>query len=167
MAQAAALGPQLVFGSIDAERVGGMRWLSPTLVGFTLPLVVAMIAFPVLATEGRMVIEILLMVLLLLSIAAYAVSVLMPGALVGFVINKGARTVTLVREGPFANTTTTLAFTDIAGLRATTRYDDDGYGVAVTELVTRAGETVELPLALTPAEVDAGRTALGLAQKGR
>ena len=160
MAQATA-GQQLVFGDIDLSRLGGMRWLSPALVGLTLPFVITLVAFPVLVGEGRVMIELILLMVMIVAVAAYAVTVIRPGALSGFVIDEQAQTLTLVREGPFANKTETIYFDEIANFRQTTRYDDDGYAALVTELVTRTGETVELPLGLSKAEVDAGRRALG------
>lgn len=161
MAQATA-EPQLVFGDIDLTRLGGMRWLSPALVGLALPFLITLIAFPVFVGEGRVMIELVLLMVMLVAVAAYAVTVVRPGVLSGFVIDEEAQTLTLVREGPFANKTETLYFDEIGNLRQATRYDDDGYAAIVTELVTKSGQTVELPIGLSKADVEAGRRAIGL-----
>jgi hypothetical protein len=144
------------------NRIGGMRWLSPALVGLTLPFVITLFAFPVLVGEGRVMIELILFMVMILAVAAYAVTVIRPGVLSGFIIDEKTQTLTLVREGPFANKTEALYFDEIANLRQVTRYDDDGYAALVTELVTKYGQTVELPIGLSKTDVEAGRRALGL-----
>ncbi len=161
MAQATA-EPQLVFGDIDLARIGGMRWLSPALIGLTLPFVLTLVAFPVLIGEGRVLIELILLMLMIVAVAAYAVTVVRPGVLTGIVIDETAQTLTLVREGPFANKTETLYFDEIANLRQSKRFDDDGYAALVTELTTKSGQTVELPLPLSQADIASSRRAIGL-----
>ena len=54
MAQAQTTGHQLVLGHADAEASGGFHWLSPVLIGLSLPFVATLATAPFLLANAWM-----------------------------------------------------------------------------------------------------------------
>ena len=159
MAQAAAIEP-LVLGRADTSRLGGLRWLSPVLVGLSLPFVATLVLFPVLLAHVWIPVVTLLMLMVVMSIVAYSASVLLQGDITGLVIDRAGKTITLVQEGPFATRTTPLPLSEIADLQQSVAYDRDGYCEQTVNLRLKDGTSLPLPRTLSPTELAAARQAL-------
>ncbi len=155
--------PMLVLGETQVSSLGALRWISPVVIGLCAPMVLGLLLFPGLIEHARFVISAVLVALVFVCAAAYALSVISPGAVTGLTIDRGRRQIALVREGMFAVTTQSVAFEDVADLRLARRSDDDGYLTENAELTTRQGDIIALPVSITPANVTAARRVIGLA----
>jgi hypothetical protein len=163
MSQATTSYPML-FGEPEVTAVGGLRWLSPALIGLTLPMIAGLMLMPGAIVHARGALVIVLTMLMLLCIGAYGLSVLNPGPVTGLLIDRSTRQIELISEGTFASRVRTLSFDDVVDVRLAKRYDDDGYAQDVSELRLHDGETVALPATITAADIAVARKALGFAQ---
>lgn len=161
MSQASTSSPML-FGEAGWEATGAMRWLSPALIGLCGPIVFGLMLFPGAMEHARFTLTLLLLALLVVCVIAYIASVVSPGRIVSVLIDREARVVDLVSSGLVASQTRTLPFEDIADLRMVMSYDDDGYASDSAELHLRAGDIIQLPAAMTRADVAVARRALGI-----
>ncbi|MCB1509673.1 MAG: hypothetical protein KDJ36_02125 [Hyphomicrobiaceae bacterium] len=152
---------RLVIGRADDAALGGLRWLSPTLVGLTAPILAALIFFPAVLRDAASAIVIVLLFAMFLAVAAYVTTVFIKGPIVGLIVDSARHQVLLVQDGPFATTVTELATDEIADFRRRKRYDDDGYSQSFVELVFRDGEKLPLQLDMTEAQYLSGRSMMG------
>ena len=72
------------------------------------------------------------------------------------------REVRLTQKGLLASNATAIPFARIANVRVATRYDDDGYGADVAELVLLNGTAIALPASASSDEITALKRAIGL-----
>lgn len=157
----AAVAYQMHFGEPSESAVGAFRWLSPALIGLSAPLAFGMVLFPGPVDHARAALSALLVVLLLVCVAAYVVSVIMPGDVSGLLIDRGERQIDLITNSLFASGRRAVAFEDVTDLRMTKQYDDDGYAFEVAELRLESGETIVLPPTISPSDISVARRALG------
>lgn len=160
MSYAPANAPML-FGDPDAESTGGLRWLSPALIGLVAPLVAGLMLVPGAIENARPAVMSLLAVLLLVCVVAYAVSVLSPSVPTGLLVDRDQGVVEIFSHGLLASRTARYAVDDVADLAVERTYDDDGYAYDVARMTLRSGESVALPVSMTAADVAAARRALG------
>jgi hypothetical protein len=161
MSQATAIHPML-FGEADEGNVGAFRWLSPVLIGLSAPIVFGLMMFPSALENASVVLTAFLLVLLLICIAAYTVSVFVPGEVSGLLVDRGDRQIELITNGMFATGRRAIVFEDIADLRMAKQYDHDGYAVDLAELRLIGGEVITLPSSISPSDINVARRALGL-----
>jgi hypothetical protein len=166
MSQATVAHPML-FGEPSESAIGAFRWLSPAMIGLSAPLAFGLVLFPGAIDHARAALSALLFVLLLVCVAAYVVSVILPGEISGLLVDRSERQIELITDGMFATGRRAVAFEDVTDLRMTKQYDDDGYAYEVAELRLESGETIALPSTISAADVAVARRALGFAAPTR
>lgn len=136
--------------------------IAPVLLGLAAPVIVFSLASPAFLIHARFLIFVLLGALFLAATVLFAISLLSDGPLSTIIVDRDQRRLDLVHSGAVATKSRSINFADIALLRLTTQYDDDGYRFSAPELVLRDGTKMQLPIAMTEAEVKATRAAIGL-----
>jgi hypothetical protein len=154
-------------GETDVTRLGRLRWLPSALIGLGGPLALVLVVFPQALEHGQALLIGILMAMLIVCVAAYALTVLFPGDVTGVAVDRENRQFEIVREGAFAMSSKALAFDEVADIRMSTHCDRDGYSMKVAEIVTFGGANVVLPSATTTTEIAALRRAAGLAVSKR
>ena len=160
---AAHAEPQvLIFG--DHGRSANSRvlhWLSPVLIAIAAPVIALVVAAPGSIVGQRAMVMMALFAVFLVAGTAYILSVLLPGIVSRVELSTEKRQVRLTQKGMLASSATAIAFARISNVRVATRYDDDGYGSDVAELVLLDGTAIALP-ATSPEDITAIRRAIGL-----
>ena len=149
----------------DRDRATGSRvlhWLSPVLIAVAAPAIALLVAAPSSVANARVLVVAVLFAVFLVAATAYVLSVLLPGSVSRIEMSAAARTVRLTQRGLLATSATTIPFTRIANVRVATRYDDDGFGADVAELVLIDGTAIGLPSATSPEDLTALKQAIGL-----
>ena len=165
MATATTLNEPIIIGAVDLEKASAMRWLSPILLGLLAPAILALFFLPEGILQSTSIIFLMLTLMLVLSIAAYIATIIVPGDAVEFQIDSSARSVRVLLSGPFAGTVREIAFDEITGFRAVVRYDDDGYSENTAQLTMHTGEVIAVPLLQPMDEFQAARQAIGLVRR--
>ncbi len=141
----------------------GLNALSPVLMGLTLPLVGFMVLAPMAFQRSGPILVVLLMLLFFVALVVFVVSVFFKGPIVALAANPGSGMLEIYRAGPFATSQERIDTDDVADLKVTTVYDDDGYAIRLPHLVLEDGATVEIPMMLDDSDVRLFRKVLGLA----
>jgi hypothetical protein len=136
--------------------------IAPILIGLAAPVIVLSLMSPAFLAHARFLILALLCGLFLVATVLFAMSLLLHGPLSALSIDTEGRAIELVYSGMFANKGVQIPFSDIASLKLTTHYDDDGYRFAAPELVLRNGSRMLLPIAASEMELQAARRLIGL-----
>jgi hypothetical protein len=139
-----------------------LQSLSPMLFGGVLPVVLTVIYDPFgLGNMSRLLVPVLVLAMMI-AVGLYAVSVMLPGELAAVVIDPAARMARMTYQGVFASRTIEIPLGEIAGIKSTTHYDDDGYRYDLSILTLRDGERLVLPQSVTAQQIKAVRAVLGL-----
>lgn len=163
MSRASALNAPLNLGDTATRSLGGLRWLSPAMIGLGGPMIAGLMLFPGLVDGARFAAFACLGLLAALAASAYTLSVLAPGDVTGVVIDAESGEVTLLQQGAFATTRRAIAFDDVKDVRMAKGYDDDGYLFEAPELKSSNGAMYALPATITREDIAAARKAIGLA----
>lgn len=151
----------ILLGYEDDGQAGLLGWISPALLGLTVPLVLIAFVAPTAMGSAWVVIGTLLIMLAAVSVALYVVSVLMPGAISSLIVDGGAREIEICRESPVAITRTVVPFDDVKMLRMSVDRCRDGYGVETAQLVLRDGSVHPLPATVTRNDIDHAQRMIG------
>lgn len=165
MTMSAAATNSIILGRSDHDTASSFYWLSPVMIGLVVPAILALNLFPALISHVQAIIGLMLALALIISILAYAVTVVVKGEPVGLEINRADRQVIILRKSPFATSRLTLDFTDVASLRFATFFDQDGYSEDGAELTTHDGTVYEFSGDIPRSQVEAARAALGLTSR--
>lgn len=151
----------LELGADGSERSTALSWLSPVIVGMIAPAIAAMFLVPTFAANSGTFITVLLLIALVVCVIAYVASAFVPGDPIGLELDRGSRQVSIIMASPFAVKRRTLEGSEIAGLRFSTVYDQDGYSENAVVMTTHDDETFEIPGDISPDDVDEARRILG------
>ena len=163
MSTARAVPHVLIIG--DRDRAANSRilhWLSPVLIAVAAPTIAVIVAAPASISGARTIVMLLLFAAFLVAGTAYVLSVLLPGTVSRIEVCSDEREVRLTQKGLLASNATAIPFARIANVRVATRYDDDGYGADVAELVLLNGTAIALPASASSDEITALKRAIGL-----
>ncbi|MEQ1647354.1 MAG: hypothetical protein ABL898_02110 [Hyphomicrobiaceae bacterium] len=155
----------IVLGTPNANQSSAFRWLSPILIGLSLPTLFTLVFLQDSIAQIRTLILLIMIIALAISIFAYVMTVLLPGDPTSLNVIVSKRHIEVVLVGPFAATKRLISFEDVATLRTTVRYDDDGYSENVAELTTLDGEVFTLAMSQSSVEFQAARQAMGLVSR--
>lgn len=147
-------------GSVGRSGVRLTQALVPILIGLAGPILVVGLMEPAALRHVKLMALAVLLPIMLVAIALYIYSVLVPGEMTAAVVDRRARALVLVNANALSSRSTPIPFRDIARLRFATAYDDDGYASARGEVVLRSGDVIELPLLTSEPAVEALRLAL-------
>jgi hypothetical protein len=165
MAITVAADEHITLGTPDVDHASAMRWLSPILIGLSAPAILAFLFLQDNMMQIRTLVFLIMMIALIISIFAYVATVLVPGDPSGLNIFASRREVEVILVGPFAATIRRVPFDDIASLRTSVRYDDDGYSETVAELTTLDGDVYSIPMSQPLSDFQAARLAMGLTSR--
>ena len=146
----------------NPEAYSGLHAISPMLIGFSLPCIAVVWLAPPSLVGLRALVTMLLVVVALAATIVFALSVFASGRIAAVVFDAQSRAVELVSTGTFARRTEKIPFADVATIRATTRYDRDGYKSVSTELVLKSGESIPLPVMPSETEMRSARAMLAV-----
>lgn len=138
----------------------GLHALVPILIGLSLPILLFSVFEPRALANGRLVLHLVMLGVVLIAATVFFLSLVNPGNVVQAVFDPAKRTVELVRSGAFANNILSIPFDRIASVRIETTYDDDGYQQRVPLIVLTDREAHRLPAGTTETDVAAIRTLL-------
>lgn len=147
---------------VDPGAYKGLHALVPILIGLTVPIVAFSLFDPRALGNGRLVLHIVTMAIVLVAATIFVLSMINPGNIVQAIFDPSRRAVDLVRSGAFANNVLTLPFDRIATARIETVYDDDGYQQRVPLLVLTNRETYQLPAGTSESDIADIRQLIGL-----
>lgn len=149
--------------AFDDTETGDTRLhaMGPVLIGLLAPALVLMFLDPRALVSANVLLHIYLGAIFVIATGAYIVSVFDPGRVTRIDLLESERVLALERTGLVAKKTVYIPFSDIASLRIETRYDDDGYKSSVPIIALTTHETIELPEALTEANLVAMRRLIG------
>jgi hypothetical protein len=162
MSQVTTSESRLVIGDANVGS-GGLHGLSPALIGLGGPIVLTMIFAPSAIEHAAFLLTFILFTILIISVGVYIVSVLAKGPVVAAIADRGSRQLVFVQQGPFASTTSSVAFDQVRVVQIATQYDDDGYRFEVAQVVLVDGQVVDLPQGTSRDNVQAIRRVIGLA----
>jgi len=151
----------LELGADGSDRSSALSWLSPVIVGLIAPAIATMFLVPTFAANSGTFITVLLLIALVVCVIAYAASAFVPGDPIGLELDRETRTVTIITASPFAVKRRKLDASEIAALRFSTVYDQDGYSENAVLLTTHDDETFEIAGDISPDHVDEARRILG------
>jgi hypothetical protein len=154
------LGDALPTGHRTGRRLN-LHLALPVLLGLSTPLLVVALIDPAVLGHGRVIIQILLTTLFLISTVLFAASLLWPGDISAIIFDPKARVVEIVQSGLIATTRFDVPFDQVVQVGPSSTYDHDGYIVAHADLVLRSGRRLPLPANTSAAAVAAARRALG------
>ncbi len=147
---------------LSGRAAGFINSAAPILIGLIAPVLMLLLIDPHAVWYAPFLLPTVLFPLAAFSIAVYMYCVLNPGNVVAVVADPVTRTLELVQSNFFATRRTKLGFDEIATLRLSTEYDQDGYSAERAELHLQNGERVHLPSVTDKAEVLSLRSVLGL-----
>lgn len=164
MAEAMTEGAErLVVGDDASVGRSGVRFtqaLVPILIGLAGPILVVGLMEPAALRHVKLMALVVLLPIMLVAIALYIYSVLVPGEMTAAVVDREAGALVLVNANALSSRQTPIPFGEIARLRFATAYDDDGYANARGEVVLKSGDAIELPLLTSEQAVEGLRLAL-------
>jgi hypothetical protein len=149
-------------GAVSLRTGFNVSAIAPILIGLSAPVIAFSLLSPQFVAHGRFLLIALMTALLLVATLMFVASLLLDGPLTSVVVDPERRSLVLVHTSPVASKYRAVPFGDIAALRLTYQYDDDGYRYAAPELVLRDGERQLLAIAMSEGEVRAIRAAIGL-----
>jgi len=164
MWQATASEGRLVLANaeLSAARPLGLQATSMVLIGLAAPVIVFAIVDPMLLHHGRLMVLAMLMPALFVAVGVYAYSVLMPGEVASIIVDREQRRLEVQRQGSFAARSESLAFDDIAQLRLSRHYDDDGYAWTEAQIMLRSGASILLSNMSAERELNMLAAAIGV-----
>ena len=161
MAHASVTTP-FEFGDTATPSTGAMRWVSAALIGLGGPMIAGLLLFPNMADSAKFAALVGLGMMAVAAASIYTISVLIPGDVMGVVVDPAEGAVALIHQGAFASVRRSHAFESIRDVRLTKAYDRDGYGFEAPELVLNSGAVFALPASINPDDIKAMRKALRL-----
>ena len=148
------------YESLGAASYAGRHALIPILAGLAAPLAAALLLAPGLLGSGRMVVQLVLVLILLVSGTVFVLTALGSGELVSATFDGTRREAEIVLAGAFAHKVLHVPFDHIRSIRTEVSRDDDGYCYQQAVIELHSGEVLALPDATTAAEVQAAAALL-------
>ena len=141
----------------------GLSALAPMVLGFVAPLIALVLVDPALLRDGREFLVALLLVVMFVASALFAYGVFMPKNLTTLRVNPAGKAVEMVYSNALAEEVDSIAFAQIADIRAVRAYDRDGYSAARHVIVQRNGDQISLPAGVVQGNLEQIRRLVGIA----
>lgn len=146
--------------AVQSERAAHRHALPPILLGLLAPMLLFLLIDPRAVTNASLIAHVYMFAIFIVASSAYLISVFETGEVTSTTVDKALRTVVVERTGLLAKSSSEFAFADIATVRIESRYDDDGYQMAIPVLVLTTREVVPLPAGTTETDVATMRAML-------